>query len=168
MVPVPVPLAPDVIESQLLPDVTVAVQGIVPVPVLDTLKVVAPASFVTDLLGGVTDSTGVGVGVGVGVDACVTVTSIGLPVAPVAVTCMVAVRADVLVFAVRLQLIVPVSVPLAPDVIVNQLLPDVKVAVQGIVPPPVFETLNVVVPATAGTSQLSGVTERFGGLVTHS
>jgi hypothetical protein len=61
---------------------------------------------------------------------------------------MVAVRADVLVFAVRLQLIVPVSVPLAPDVIESQLLPDVTVAVQGIVPVPVLDTLKVVVPAS--------------------
>ena len=48
------------------------------------------------------------------VGACVTVTSTGLPVVPVAVTRMVAVRAVLLVFAVKLQVIVPESVPIAP------------------------------------------------------
>jgi predicted RecB family endonuclease len=41
-----IPLLPDVIVSQL-PDVTSAVQDIVPVPVLDTLKPVEPASLDT-------------------------------------------------------------------------------------------------------------------------
>jgi hypothetical protein len=57
---------------------------------------------------------------------------------------MVAVRADVLAFAVKLQLMVPVSVPLAPDVIVSQLPPEITVATHGMVPVPVFETLNTV------------------------
>ncbi len=92
-----------------------------------------------------------GVGVGVRAGACVTVTSLGLPVVPVAVTRMVAVRAKVLVFAVKLQFIVPELVPLAPDVIVSQLLPAVTAAVQGIVPVPVLETLNAVVPASFAT-----------------
>ena len=47
-------------------------------------------------------------------------------------------------FAGKLQLMVPESVPLAPDVIESQLPPDVTAAIQGIVPVPVFETLNVV------------------------
>ncbi len=47
MTPVLVPLVPDVIVNQLLSDVTAAVQGIVPVPVLDTLNIVLPESFVT-------------------------------------------------------------------------------------------------------------------------
>ena len=47
IVPALVPLVPDVIESQLLPFVTAAIQGMVPVPVLETLKVVVPASFDT-------------------------------------------------------------------------------------------------------------------------
>jgi len=38
-----VPLEPVMIESQLLPDITAAVQGIVPGPVLETLKVVVLA-----------------------------------------------------------------------------------------------------------------------------
>ena len=40
IVPELVPLLPDLIISQLLADVTAAVQVIVPVPVLDTLNVV--------------------------------------------------------------------------------------------------------------------------------
>ncbi len=75
------------------------------------------------------------------VGAWITVTSTGLPVAPVAVTCMVAVRAVLLAFAVKLHVIVPESVPLAPDDIKSQLSPEVTVAVQGMVPTPVFETL---------------------------
>jgi hypothetical protein len=82
---------------------------------------------------------------------CVTVTSLGLPVAPVAVIRMVAVLAEVLVFAVKLQLIVPELVPLAPDVIVSQVSDVVTAAVQGIVPVPVLATLNVVVPASFAT-----------------
>ena len=57
---------------------------------------------------------------------------------------MVAVRDEVLVFTVKLHVIVPVSVPLAPDVIASQLPPDVTAAVHGMVPVPVLETLNVV------------------------
>jgi hypothetical protein len=86
-----------------------------------------------------------------GWSACVTVTSLGLPVAPVAVTRMVAVRDEVLVLAVKLQLMVPESVPLAPDVIVSQ-LPDITDALHGMVPVPVFETQNVVVPASFATA----------------
>jgi hypothetical protein len=56
IVPELLPLSPDVIESQLPPDVTAAVQGMVPVPVLETLKVVVPASFATSRLVGLTDS----------------------------------------------------------------------------------------------------------------
>ena len=81
---------------------------------------------------------------------CVTVTSLGLPVAPVAVTRMVAARDEVLVLAVKLQLIVPELVPLAPDVIVSQ-LPDITDALHGMVPVPVLETLNEVVPTSFAT-----------------
>ena len=65
---------------------------------------------------------------------------------------MVAVRDEALVFAVKLQLMVPELVPLSPDVIVSQLPPDVTAAVQGMVPVPVFETLNVVMPASFETA----------------
>ena len=95
---------------------------------------------------GVGVGVGVGLGVGVSVDACVTVTSLGLPVAPVAITRMVTVRDVAPVLAVKLQLMVPELVPLAPDVIVSQLLAGVTAADHGIVPVPVLETLNVVVP----------------------
>ena len=147
MVPALVPLVPDVIESQLLPDVTAVVQSMVPVPVLETLNVVAPAFLTTSRLTGDTDRTGC-----IDVGAWVTVTSWGLPVAPVAVTLMVAVRADELVFAVKLQLMVPELVPLEPDVIESQLPLDVTAAVHVIVPVPVFETPNVVLPASFETA----------------
>jgi hypothetical protein len=74
---------------------------------------------------------------------------------------MVAVRVEVLVFAVKQKLIVPASVPLAPDVIVSQ-LPDKTDALHGMVPVPVFETLNVLQPASLPTSQLAGLTETTG------
>ena len=56
IVPALLPLTPDVIESQLPPDVTAAVHGIVPVPVLATLNVVVPAAFATLRLAGLTES----------------------------------------------------------------------------------------------------------------
>ena len=74
---------------------------------------------------------------------------------------MVAVRAAELVFAVKLQLIVP-----APDVIESQPLPDVTEAVQGMVPSHVFETPNVVAPDVLPTFWFEGVTERHGVGVT--
>jgi hypothetical protein len=93
-VPALLPLLPDVIVSHSPPDVTDAVHDIVPLPVFDTLKFVLPASLATDWLVGVTDST-----VCTGVAACVTVTSVGLFVAPLAVTRIVAVRLVVPVLA---------------------------------------------------------------------
>ena len=74
---------------------------------------------------------------------------------------MVAVRAELLAFAVKLHVIVPESVPLAPDEIKSQLSPEVTVAVQGmvLVPVPVLETLNVVAPASLATARLTGLTE---------
>ena len=74
---------------------------------------------------------------------------------------MVAVRAEVLVLAVKLQLIFPVSVPLVPDVIVSQ-LPEVTDALHVMVPVPVLDTLNVVVPASFATSRLAGPTKSTG------
>jgi hypothetical protein len=78
---------------------------------------------------------------------CVTVTSLGLPVASVAVTRMVATLVEAPVFAVKLQLIVPELIPLAPDVIKSQ-LPDITDADHDMVPEPVLETLKAVVPAS--------------------
>jgi hypothetical protein len=71
---------------------------------------------------------------------------------------MVAVLADVLVFAVKVQVIVPVSVPLVPEVIESQVPPDVTAAVHGMVPVPVpvLETMNVVVPASLSILWLVG------------
>jgi hypothetical protein len=77
MVPESVPLS-GAIDSQAPPEVTAAVQGMVPEPALDTPKVVVPAPFETFWLVGVTERSGM--------PACVTVTSTGLPDAPVAVT----------------------------------------------------------------------------------
>jgi len=93
MVPKLLPIVPDVICSQLLPEVTDAAQNIiVPVTVLETLNVVLPVSFGTSRVAGLTKRIAVG--------ACVTVTSTGLPVAPlVAVIRMVAVRLEVVVLA---------------------------------------------------------------------
>jgi hypothetical protein len=93
----------------------------------------------------------------------VTVTSFGLPVAPVAVTRIVPARDDVLVFCVNAAVITPPFVPLEPDWIDSHPLPDVTAAVQAIVPAPAFETLNVVVPDWELTSRLSGATESIGG-----
>ena len=47
IVPLFVPLEPDVMESQLSPDITEAVQGIVPLPVLSTVNVDVPLLAVT-------------------------------------------------------------------------------------------------------------------------
>ena len=171
MVPESVPLAPDVIDNQLLPDGTVADHGMVPVPVLETLNVVVPVSFATSRLDGESISSGSGEGPGPGpgpgsgVPACVTITSFGVPVASVAVTRIVPVRADVPVLALNEQVMVPVSVPLTPDVIESQLLPDITAAVQGMVPVPMLDTLNVVVPASFATSRLVGLTESTGCVV---
>ena len=145
MVPALLPLIPDVIFSQLLPDVTCDTQLIVPVPVLDTLNVVTPDIDVTPRLTGVIVSTGCDA------SACFTVTSTGLPVAPVAVIRMVAVRDEVIVLVVKLQLMIPASVPLLPDVIESQLFPDVTVAAHDMVPVPVLETLKVDVPVSLET-----------------
>jgi hypothetical protein len=70
----------------------------------------------------------------------------------VAITLIVPVRADVVVLAVKLQLIVPALVPLAPDAIESQLLTEVTDAVQFMVPTAVLETLKVVVPASFATA----------------
>ncbi len=94
------------------------------------------------------------------VGACVTVTSTGLPVAPAAITRMVAVRGAVLVFAVKLQSMVPELTPIAPDVIKSQLLAGVTAAAHDMVPVPVFEMLNIVVPASLATSRLTGDTDK--------
>ena len=91
--------------------------------------------------------------------------STGLPVAPVAVTRMVAVRADELAFAVKLQLMVPELVPLSPYVIESHLLAGVTAADQSMVPVPVLETLNVVVPASLATARLAGLTDRIDSIL---
>ena len=72
---------------------------------------------------------------------------------------MVAVWVKVLAFVVKLQLNVPSLLPLDPDVIESQLPPVVTVAVQGMVPGPDLDTLNVVVPASLATLHLAGLTE---------
>jgi hypothetical protein len=82
----------------------------------------------------------------------------GLPVAPVAVTLIVPVRVTPLL-AVKLQLTVPALVPLEPDMIESQSPPDVTAAVHGMVPVPVLETLNDVIPAPFATSLVDGLTE---------
>ena len=86
------------------------------------------------------------------VGACVTVTSLEPPVAPDAVTRIVPVRTDLLVLAVKLQLIVPELVPLAPDAIASQLSLAVTAAVHCRLPVPALETLNLVIPASFETT----------------
>jgi len=74
---------------------------------------------------------------------------------------MVPDRLNIVVLAVTLQFMVPELVPLAPDVIDSQLLPDVMTAVQGIDPVMVFETLKEVVPDEQLTLCIDGLTERI-------
>ena len=131
MVPALLPVAPDVIDNQLPPVITAAVQAIVPLPVLDTPNVVVPASLTGYRTAGVTNSTICIVG------AWVIDTSTGLASASGAVTRMVAVRGTKAVLAVKLHVMVPVLVPLAPDVIVSQSPPEVTEAIQGMVSVPV-------------------------------
>jgi hypothetical protein len=84
----------------------------------------------------------------------------------VAITRIVPVRGVVSVLAMKAAVIVPLLVPLDPDWIVSQLPPAVTAAVQLIVPPPVFEMSNVVVPVVYTTSLLLGFTLRTGSAVT--
>ena len=81
IVPLFVPLEPEVINSHVAPPTTEALQVIVPPPVFDTLKVVVPEALLTSRFDGVTDNTDVEVA-----PAWVTLTLTGLPVAPAAVT----------------------------------------------------------------------------------
>ena len=156
IVPEFVPLAPDVIASQL-PEVIAAVQLMVPIPVLETLNDVVPAFFPTTGAAGDTESAQLP-------PTCVTVTSLGVLVPPWSVMRMVAIRDSVLVFEVYAQVTVPEWEPAAPDVIVSQLLSVVFDALQLIVPEPVLETLKVVVPDSLLTLLLAGVTDRNGRL----
>ncbi len=84
------------------------------------------------------------------------------PIAPVAVILIVPVRDDAVVVASNAQVMVPALVPLGPDVISSQLLPDVTCDTQFIVPVPVLDTPNVVVPDINATSRLPGVTVNTG------
>jgi len=72
---------------------------------------------------------------------------------------MVPVRVVALVLAVKAHVVVPVLLPLEPDVMESQLLPEVTAAVHGMVPVPVLDILNVVVPDALETLRLSGVAE---------
>jgi hypothetical protein len=72
---------------------------------------------------------------------------------------MVAVRTEMLVFAVKLQLMVPELLPLAPAEIESQLLSGVITAAFhciDMIPVPEFETPNVVAPASLSTLRLAG------------
>jgi hypothetical protein len=77
---------------------------------------------------------------------------------------MVAVRVEELVFAMKLQVIVPVSVPLVPE-ITSQLSPEVTAAVHDIVTFPVLAMPNVAVPLSFATSRLAGDTDRTGCII---
>ena len=70
-------------------------------------------------------------------------TVFGLPVAPVAVTVTVALRADVVVFAATVTIIEPEPVPLDGDKVIQD---SADAAVHGIVPVPVLATFTAKVP----------------------
>lgn len=90
------------------------------------------------------------------------VITLGLPAASTAVTRMEPVRDVALVLAVKLQVMVPESVPVVLDVISNQVLPDVTWDTHFMVPVPVFDTANVVDSAALFTSRLPGATDSTG------
>ena len=94
--------------------------------------------------------------------ACITVTSLGLLLAPEAITRIVPVREELDVLAENDAVIVPLFVPLEPVAIVSQLPPDISKAVQDMVPVPVLFTVNVVVPLLTLTVREFGVTESSG------
>ena len=79
--------------------------------------------------------------------------------APAAVIVILPVLGVDPVLAVNAQVIVPALLPEAPVLMESQELPSVTAAVHGMVPYPVLETPNVVVPAVLATSRLDGVTE---------
>jgi len=74
---------------------------------------------------------------------------------------MVAERDVAQKFAPKLHLMVPVLVPLVPDVMVSQ-DPDITLAYQGMVPVPVLETAKSVVPCVAATLRDEGDTDNTG------
>ena len=78
--------------------------------------------------------------------ACTTVTTFGLPEAPDAVTVMLAVRWALSGLVSTETLIVPELVPLVPEVMWAQLLPEVTEAVQPMDPVPALDTSKVVGP----------------------
>jgi len=121
-----------------------------------TLNVVVPASFSTSRMAGLTKRTR-------GVGACVTITTTGLFDAYAAIL-MVAVRLKVVVLASYPQVMVPGLLPLAPDVILSQLLAGVTEAAheKSNISSPTFtlkSTLNVTVPASPATYWVVGLTE---------
>jgi len=124
------------IDSQSDPLMTGTVQFIVPEPVFKTLKFVVPALCPTVTVEGLTLSWGAA-----GAAACTTVTSVGLPVAPGAVTRIVPVRCAP-VFNVTVAVIVELLVEID-----SQSDPFVTDAVQLIVPVPSLVTVKVVGPA---------------------
>ncbi|MEI7990679.1 MAG: hypothetical protein WCI88_16750, partial [Chloroflexota bacterium] len=75
---------------------------------------------------------------------------------PYTVTRIVPVRDDVLVLAVYAQVMVPVFVPSALEEIESQSAPAVTEAFQGMMPVPVLDTPNDVLPASVVTVWLRG------------
>ena len=80
-----------------------------------------------------------------------TVTSMGLPVAPEAVIRIVPVRSEPEVLYENSRLIVPLFVPLDPDAIESQLSPDRTEAVQFMSPLAILSTLTSAVTLSAST-----------------
>jgi hypothetical protein len=154
VVPPPNPLFPSVMESQLVPEVTEADQFMVPLPVFETEKVVVPEDESTFLLEGAMDK--------MAAPSWVMVMSFEVGEAHEAVTLIVPVREEAVVFWVLEMLMVPLLVPLLPEVMDSQSEPEITEADQVMVPLPVFETLKVVVPEHELKSLLEGVTDKIG------
>jgi len=151
MVPPSVPAEPAEIAAQV--SELTALHDMVPVPVFATENVAEPEADGTALSAGVIERIGCPA-------ACVNVTESGLPVAPSAVTVIVATRWLLVGFAAYATVMVPAFEPAFPPVIVAHESP--LAAVQVISPVPLLVTENVALPAVAVTALSDGVTERTG------
>jgi hypothetical protein len=99
-----------------------------------------------------------------GLAFCWIVNVIGLPRASGAVTIMVPVRIALSGLVSMVTTMIPVLVPLAPEVMCNQGAPVSRTAAQAMLPPPVFVISNEVVVASKSTSKAGGVMVRTGGV----
>src|SRR5512138_415646 len=91
-----------------------------------------------------------------------TVTFAGLPAAPGAVTRTIPTRSLGVRLAAATTVIVPALLPLPPDWMLSQSVPETTAAVQVMVPAPRFATSKVTVPPVKVTSRFAGVTDKDG------